>query len=61
MELIDKSALTVDLEKEIKEYIQALPHARTGVPNGWRLSWHKDEVMKIAKHFFELGLKTQKL
>ena len=49
----------VDLEKEIKDYIHALPHAKTGVPNGWRLSWHEDEVMKIAKHFFELGLKAK--
>lgn len=48
----------VDLEKEIKDYIHALPHAKTGVPNGWRLSWHEDEVMKIAKHFFELGMKV---
>lgn len=48
----------VDLEKEIKDYIHALPHAKTGVPNGWRLSWHEDEVMKVAKHFFELGMKV---
>jgi len=50
----------VDLEKEIKDYIHALPHAKTGVPNGWRLSWHEDKVIEIAKHFYELGLKAQK-
>lgn len=49
----------MDREK-IKDYIHALPHAKTGVPNGWRLSWHEDEVIEIAKHFFELGLKTKK-
>lgn len=46
----------VNLEKEIKDYIYTLPHAKTGVQNGWRLSWHEDKVMEIAKHFYELGL-----
>lgn len=49
----------VDLEKEIKDYSHALPHAKTGVPNGWRLDWHEDEVMEIAKHFFELGMRVK--
>ena len=50
----------VDLEKAIKDYIFALPHAKTGIPHGWKYSWSEEEVMKIAKHFFELKLKAQK-
>ena len=50
----------VDLDEKIKDYIYAIPHAKTGIPNGWRLSWHEENVIEIAKHFFELGLKAQK-
>lgn len=54
--LNDIEVTEVDLEEEIKDYIYTLPHAKTGVQNGWRLSWHEDKVMEIAKHFYELGL-----
>lgn len=43
-------------DEKIKDYIYAIPHAKTGIPNGWRLSWHEENVIEIAKHFFELGL-----
>lgn len=49
----------VDLEKEIKDYIYAIPHAKTGIPNGWRLSWYEENVIEIAKHFYELGIKAK--
>lgn len=51
---------TVDLEKEIQDYIYTLPYSKTGIPNGWKHSWERKDVEKIAKHFFELGIKTQK-
>ena len=50
----------MNLEKVIKDYIFALPHAKTGVPHGWKYSWGEEEVTKIAKHFFELGLKIKR-
>ena len=49
----------VDLEKEVKDYIYTLPHSRTGIPGRWKCSWPEEEVIKIASHFYELGL-TQK-
>ena len=52
-------AKEVDLEKEIRDYIRAIPHAKTGIPNGWRYDWQEDKVIEIAKHFFELGLKAK--
>ena len=50
----------VDLEKEIKDYIHKIPHSKTGTPDGWKYSWNEENVIEIAKHFFELGLNTQK-
>lgn len=47
-------------DEKIKDYIYAIPHAKTGIPNGWRLSWHEENVIEIAKHFFELGLMAKK-
>ncbi len=46
----------VNLDEKIKDYIYAIPHAKTGIPNGWRLSWNEENVIEIAKHFYELGL-----
>ena len=46
----------VDLEKEFESFLDNIE----GVPRMWhsdeQIEWAKD----IAKHFFELGLKTQK-
>lgn len=50
----------IDLEKEIKDYSYALPHSKTGIPGGWKYSWPEEEVIQIASHFYELGLKSQK-
>ena len=46
----------VDLEKEIENYIYTLPYSKTGIPNGWKHSWSREQIDKIAKYFFELGL-----
>ena len=46
----------VDLEKDIKDYIYEIPHAKTGIPGGWKYSWDEEKVIEIAKHFYELGL-----
>lgn len=50
----------VDLEKKIENYIYTLPYSKTGIPGGWKHSWPREYVEKIAEHFFELGLKIQK-
>ncbi len=46
----------VDLAKDIKDYIYEIPHAKTGIPGGWKYSWDEEKVIEIAKHFYELGL-----
>lgn len=51
----------VDLEKEIENYIYTLPYSKTGIPNGWKHSWSRENVEKIAKHFFELGIKERRI
>ena len=66
----------VDLKKELDSFAYSLPHSATGDgyhlghfddprvieagDSGWTHSWKYKEVEKIAKHFFELGLKAQK-
>ena len=53
-------AKEVDLEKEIQDYIYKIPHAKTHFYDGLVRSWREQDVIEIAKHFFELGLKAQK-
>lgn len=47
-----------ELEKEIIDYIYTLPYSKTGIPGGWKHSWKEENVIEIAKHFFNLGLKA---
>jgi len=65
----------VDLEKEFDSFAYTLPRSAIGDGpldkhfddpkiiearnHGWRHSWSYKEALKIARHFFELGLKTQ--
>lgn len=49
----------VDLEKEIQDYIHKLPHSKTYFNDGLVRSWREQNVIEIAKHFYELGLKTK--
>ncbi len=48
----------VDLDKEIKE--EYLKHRRYGVRDNMLVILNELQFNKIAKHFFELGLKAQK-
>lgn len=62
----------VDLEKEIEDYIYQLPHSATGAcANGINVkdtlarkygvvhAWHFEDVYTIARHFYELGMKSK--
>jgi len=46
----------VDLDKEIKE--EYLKHRRYGVRDNMLVILNESQFNKIAKHFFELGLKA---
>ena len=57
-ELDSIEAKEVDLEKEIKE--EYLKHRRYGVRDNMLVILNELRFNKIAKYFFELGLKAQK-
>ena len=74
--LKDLEMKEVDLEKEFDSFAYTLPRSAIGDGpfdkhfddpkiiearnHGWRHLWSYKEALKIAKHFFELGLKAQK-
>ena len=67
----------VDLEEELESFAYTLPHSAIGDgehlgkfddpkvkearKHGWSHLWRYNYVKEIAKHFFELGLKSQNM